>query len=322
MSQGGAQQGDDAAQPSFVPPLSPLPPLAEWLADPQLPEWLISPHMARRASTPVAPSFAAAMDAHVRCTRLEEKLLKRDSLARLVRRRVWAGDWMARHGFDSPATLAGPFPVQELSMHLQGLDTGVIKPVHATNAWGVFPFERTGDFSFRNLFDGTELRLVALLETLHAPMQRYMFPNKWQIEELVTAPAGGVPDDFKAYGFAGHVALILQVRRTDGGNRYKFYDANWTPVTTGKYAETTDMDLPPPRDPDAMMAYAQKVSAALPLPFVRVDMFETARGPVVGELTPEPGGFHLFAPDVNRYLGVFYETGEASKATLEAVKKD
>ncbi len=312
MSQGGTQEDDTVAPPTFVPPTPPLPPLAAWLNDPKLPDWLTSPHMARRDSTPVAPSFAAAMDAHVRRNRLEEKLLKRDSLGRLVRRRAWASDWMARHGFDSPATLAGPFPIQEVSVHLQGLDTGVIKPVHATNAWGVFPFERTGDFSFRNLFDGTELRMGALLEELHAPMQRYMFPNKWQIEELVTAPKGGVPDDFKAYSFAGHVALILQVRRTSGGNRFKFYDADWTPVMTGKYAETTDMDLPPPQDRAAMMNCARQVSAALPLPFVRVDLFETTRGPVVGEMTPEPGGYHLFNANVDRYLGVFYETGEAS----------
>lgn len=305
---------DDAPTPltAFLPPVSPLPPLGAWRADPALPDWLVAPHMARRDSAPVAPSFAAALDARVRRDRLEERLLKRDSPGRLLRRRKWAGDWMDRHGFDSPATLAGPFPIQDLSTHLEGRDSGVIKPVNATNAWGVFPFERTGPFSFRNLFDGTELRLAALLEVLHAPMQRYMFPNKWQIEELVTAPEGGVPDDFKAYAFAGHVPLILQVRRTDGGNRYKFYDADWTPVTTGKYAETTDMDLPPPRDPDAMMALAQQVSATLPLPFTRVDMFETTRGPVVGELTPEPGGYHLFDADVDRYLGVFYETGEAS----------
>lgn len=252
------------------------------------------------------------MDALVRRNALEEKLLKRDSLSRLARRRVWAGNWMSKRGFAAPETIAGPFPIQELSIHLQGLEHGVIKPVHATNAWGVFPFERTGDFSFKNLFDGTEIRLGALLEQLHAPMQKYMFPNKWQIEELVTAPTGGVPDDFKVYAFGGNVALILQVRRTDGGNRYKFYDSEWTPVATGKYVETTDMDLQPPADPTAIVAYAQKVSAALPLPFVRVDLFETTRGPVIGELTPEPGAYHLFNEDADQYLGIFHEMGSAS----------
>ncbi|MEY8838094.1 hypothetical protein AB9K41_03525, partial [Cribrihabitans sp. XS_ASV171] len=103
-----------------------------------------------------------------------------------------------------------------------GLESGVIKPVNATNAWGVMPFRRTGPFELRNLFDSQVYRMSQILEKLHAPMQRYMFPNKWQIEALV--PGRGhpdrVPDDFKVYAFAGQVTLILQVRRTTEGNRY------------------------------------------------------------------------------------------------------
>lgn len=299
---------------SIGPGPAPLPALSVWQAEPRLPDWLSAPHMARKDSAPSDPSFAACLDRAIRQDRLTEKILRRDSLSRLVRRRSWAGRWLEGQGVDTPATLVEGFALQDIGEHLQGRDSGVVKPVHATNAWGVFPFVRTGDFSFRALFDGTEIRLAALLDRLHAPMQRYMFPNKWQIEELVSAPGTRdiVPDDFKAYAFAGHVALILQVRRGPEGNRYKFYDSGWMPVHTGKYTRDTDMDLPPPRDPQAVMALAERVSAALPLPFCRIDMYE-AEGVegglrhMVGELTPEPGNYHVFDPEVDRYLGVLHE---------------
>lgn len=300
------------APPASAAPLPDplLPPLGRWLAEgAQLPDWLTRPHMARRASVPVPPSFAAQMDSAVRQALLSERILRRDPFTRLARRRSWSGAWLAEHGHPVPAHLAGPFPLQDLPRHLEGLEAGVIKPVHATNAWGVFPFRRSGPFALASLFDRRDYSYTALLETLHAPMQRYMFPNRWQIEELLLPPddASRVPDDFKAYAFAGAVPLILQVRRGPKGNRYRFHDSDWQPVDTGKYPDATDPSLPPPRDPDALTALAQAISRDLPAPFCRIDLFETTRGPVVGELTPEPGGYQNFNAATDAYLGVFHE---------------
>jgi len=291
-----------------------LPPLAQWKAEgAMLPDLALTPHMARRDTVPCLPSFAAAMDAAVRQARIASEVLGHDPASRLLRRRAWVGEWLETRSHPVPRVLAGPFPLQDIARHLEGIERGVIKPVQATNAWGVMPFHRIGPFEIRSLFDGQSYRMGALLEVLHAPMQRFMFPNRWQVEELLTPPGHDdrVPDDFKAYSFGGAVPLILQVRRTGAGNRYKFYDADWQPVETGKYPEATDMDLPPPQDPQALMALAQAISADLPIPFCRIDLFETDRGPVVGELTPEPGGYQNFDSACDAYLGLWHDYAQA-----------
>ena len=118
-------------------PRCPLPPFAEWQADPVLPDWLSRPHMARK-------------DAAVRRAMLQQKLWKTDPVSRLARRRAWVDDWSRARGLPAPGTLAGPFPLQDLPLHLEGRDSGVIKPLHATNACAVFPFTRTGPFEIRN----------------------------------------------------------------------------------------------------------------------------------------------------------------------------
>jgi hypothetical protein len=307
--------GPDRPEPDL------LPPLARWKAEGAvLPDLALTPHMARRDTAPCPPSFAAAMDAAVRQARIATDILKQDPASRLLRRRVWVGDWLEARGHPVPRLLAGPFPLQDILRHLEGIDRGVIKPVQATNAWGVMPFHRTGPFEIRSLFDGQSYRMGALLEALHAPMQRFMFPNRWQVEELLTPPGHDdrVPDDFKAYGFGGAVPLILQVRRTDQGNRYKFYDADWQPVETGKYPEDTDMDLPPPQDPQALMALAKAISADLPIPFCRIDLYETSHGPVVGELTPEPGGYQNFDAACDAALGLWHDRAQALLALRQA----
>lgn len=45
-----------------------------------------------------------------------------------------------------------------------------------------------------------------------------------------------------------------------------------------------------PESAKEMADMARSVSAGLNTPFVSVDMFDSRRGPVVGELTPGPGG--------------------------------
>ena len=53
-----------------------------------------------------------------------------------------------------------------------------------------------------------------------------------------------------------------------------------------------------------------RLSEAVPLPFVRVDLLETDRGPVVGELTPYPGWAHRIGTELDRELGERYEASE------------
>ena len=60
-----------------------------------------------------------------------------------------------------------------------------------------------------------------------------------------------------------------------------------------------------------LLALASLVSAAVPRASLRVDLFEDADGPVLGELTPEPGGPVFVRSDIDRMLGSLWEDAEA-----------
>ena len=52
-------------------------------------------------------------------------------------------------------------------------------------------------------------------------------------------------------------------------------------------------------------------SSAVPRGLLRVDLFEDEDGPVLGEVTPEPGGLVIVRSDVDRMLGQQWEDAEA-----------
>jgi hypothetical protein len=62
-----------------------------------------------------------------------------------------------------------------------------------------------------------------------------------------------------------------------------------------------------PRGAEAMIAAAVRIARLLRTPFVRVDMYASASGPVIGEITPVPGvyfAYHFrFTEAFDRYLG-------------------
>ncbi|RFA28003.1 hypothetical protein CAI21_13895 [Alkalilimnicola ehrlichii] len=299
-----------------------LPPLSEFLASAQVPDYAVTRHMARKESQPTAPSFARKLDEAVRKAEYQERVLQRTPFARLARRRHWVRRFLAEQGWLTAQVYAEGFALPELRRAIGDLHRFVVKPIHATNAWGVMPLVRSGEFSFRNLFDDREYRLVDLLAALDAPMQRYMFPNLWQLEELLLPPDGEPSPlpDYKVYAFQGEAPLILQVRREAGEPRYRWYDSTWQAVKTGKHEDRLDPETVPPVNAEAILESAREISRILPTAFCRIDLYDTQHGVVVGELTPEPGLYHKFDPLVDLYLGVLYEQAELRRLTeLEEV---
>jgi hypothetical protein len=299
-----------------------LPELIDFLKTEDLPPYFTVKHMARKETVPTLPSFAGKIDEAVRKSRYAEQILGQDSFSRLARRREWSSRFLTRNGWRTPQVLVNEFQLAGLRNAISDLQQFVIKPRNATNAWGVVPAVRTGALTFRNLFDDREYRIFELLEVLNAPMQRYMFPNAWQIEELLLPPSGepGALDDYKFYAFQGVIGLILQVRRRNGEAAYKWYDANWREVRTGKHEERIDPALPLPADPERMLRDVAGISSRLSAPFCRIDVYDTDQGVVVGELTPEPGAYYAFDDRVNAYLGVLYEQAEVALFGLPEIK--
>ena len=216
-------------------------------------------------------------------------------------------------GVSTAKILKDDFSLQHLRDVLEGVDACVIKPKEAHSSRGVLSLKRVDEITFECLQLRCRLRLVDILERLYQEMREHQFPNHWQLEELLLPPSGLLRpvDDFKFYAFRGRVGLILQVARQPEGQYYRWYDRNWHPVETGKYAEANDPALLPPRAPEALLSIAERVSAALPTPFCRIDLYEARQGPVLGELTPVPGTYHAFGEQADLYLGAMFELDDA-----------
>ncbi|MDW0359740.1 ATP-grasp fold amidoligase family protein [Halomonas venusta] len=231
------------------------------------------------------------------------------SFADLASNRGWVAGQMQALGVPTAEILKDGFSLQQLRDVLEGIDACVIKPKEAHSSRGVLSLKRVDEITFECLQLRCRLRLVDILERLYQEMRDHQFPNYWQLEELLLPPSGLLRpvDDFKFYAFRGRVGLILQVARQPEGQYYRWYDRDWHPVETGKYAEAIDSALLPPRAPAALLNVAERVSAVLPTPFCRIDLYEARQGPVLGELTPVPGTYHAFGEQADLYLGAMFE---------------
>jgi len=136
-------------------------------------------------------------------------------------------------------------------------------------------------------------------------------------EELVwkIGVDGAIADDWKFYCFYGRVGLAMQRDLKKSGDpsdwKFKFWDRDWSDLGPVKFVDRLDQDLPPPVAPEAMVAMAERLSVLIRRPFVRVDLFESERGPLLGEFTPAPGPPEVFTADVDEMLGRLWEDAEA-----------
>lgn len=289
--------------------LSEMPPFHAYISNPALLAWVQASHPARKGSPPTLPSFRAGLDALVRRYQREALQPKGTSFERLSVDRAWVNAQMQAMGVATARMLREDFPLQHLRDSLEGIDACVIKPRQAHSSRGVLSLKRMDAITFNCLQLRRPIRLVEILEHLYTEMREHQFPNHWQLEELLLPPSGLLRpvDDFKFYAFRGHAAMILQVARGQHGQRYRWYDSDWCPIDTGKYDGALDATLLPPRNPRALLAVAERVSASLSVPFCRIDLYETYQGVVLGELTAVPGTYHAFSDQADTYLGAFFE---------------
>jgi len=132
-------------------------------------------------------------------------------------------------------------------------------------------------------------------------------PPRIIVEYLMVPLEGKELLDYRFYTFDGVVKAInvgSPTYRRDHLN--VFYDVNWNQIELSRYAEALPQTLPPrPKFLDEMVATASRLGKGLD--FVRIDLYDTAGGIVLGEITvyPESGtrGMPTGCPRFNRWLG-------------------
>lgn len=202
-------------------------------------------------------------------------------------------------GVEAPRILQGPCPA--VSIDWDALPNRfVLKPDWESSANGVFVLSRRGD-AFYDVLGCRTLVRSAILEDLIArgPV----------IAEEVVGDTEQVPDDWKFYAFQGRLELVLQLRRSPT-RRYRYYLPDWTDAGPVHYGRKPDPHLAPPlHGREQLIKAAQRLSTAVEVPFVRVDLYQRDDGSVLfGELTPRPGVGHRFRRPIDTSMGEAWET--------------
>ena len=100
-----------------------------------------------------------------------------------------------------------------------------------------------------------------------------------------------LPIDYKLYVFHGEVAAIQVHLDREHRHRWVLFDRAWKRLSSPSDGD----EPPPPASLGEMIAGAEEL--ARNFDFVRVDLYDTVRGPRFGELTFYPGsGLDRFDP--------------------------
>ncbi|MEJ5866174.1 ATP-grasp fold amidoligase family protein [Pseudokineococcus sp. 5B2Z-1] len=274
------------------------------------------PALVRRRLSPSAPvprpSFLAQREALRRTRALGHELGVRDPVFE-VNSKLESRAWADRLGVRQAELLAHVNDVDQVPWsRLPG--RFVVKPVHGAGSRGVHLLERAGD-GLRDVRRDRPTSVEEVVADLRRSAAEGVVSAEVLVEELVADPQrpGAGPVDWKCSTFFGVVGVVeAKVAGRDGEPRWRLFDADWRDLGRGwRDEQPLAAGLRPPAHAAAVVDLARRVSACVPRPFVRIDLYDGEDGPVFGEITPEPGGPTGFRADVDEHLGRLWEEAEA-----------
>lgn len=204
--------------------------------------------------------------------------------------------------FDSPDQIR--FPVAETDFVLKPTRQSSMKGVMVLRkvSNGYYDLIRQRTMTFKQVVD----EQTSVFEDTHSQDNRLIVERK-----VSDADGYDIPRDFKAYAFRGEIALMLIIDRNTKPATVSFFDSDFQPLTDGSVTSNpnyvSEVFSVTPDSAESILDLARKTSLAVPSPFARIDMYSTANGPMVGEVTLTPGGF---------YYGQHYELSSQQQMRL------
>lgn len=256
--------------------------------------------------------------------KLEESKRRRADATRAygIRDPIWdindklkAYGFADRHGVARPS-LFGSYSSIDAIVWDELPDSFVLKSRFGSSNRGVKTLVRDGADSFLDLLrdrlwtvDEIRRHQAELEANGQASIAMFSEELVWKVDRQKV-----LADDWKLYCFYGRVGLTMQRDLMGSGDmddwRFKFWGRSWQDLGPVKFVDRQDSSLVGPRDGDAMVAVAERLSRIIRRPFIRIDMFESDRGPILGEFTPAPGPPEVFAPEIDEMLGRLWEDAE------------
>lgn len=220
------------------------------------------------------------------------------------------------HGIAVPNVHAVWQTVEDIRLDGIEADRLVLKADRGHSGRAVIPLEHTG--AGWQTLDGSE----TLIDGRPTPQIRRRLEEggsgPYFAEEFLDSEIGGtLPADIKVYTCYGEILQVL-VMQTDGleaGERdtftRRYFDADGEGLGRVLPRVKLSFDMPRPEPWEELMDAARRLSVTVGLPFVRVDLYTTDRGPVLGELTPAPGGMQMYRQDRDLAMGAAWVDAEA-----------
>lgn len=197
-------------------------------------------------------------------------------------------------------------------------DEFVLKSDGGSTSHGVLPLRRVS----RDLYvraDGLkEFTYEAIVDHMLEAKKKGVAYGPIFVEEFLhpVERENRIPDDVKIYmAYDQVLQVLLRSVDTHGsvyGTRSKYVDEYGECLGVVNPGRTPDLNIPVPESLPEMIAAAKKVSKSLRVPFVRVDLYETTRGVVLGELTRAPGGEQKYVFEHDQRMGRGWLIGSAN----------
>ncbi|WP_415295345.1 ATP-grasp fold amidoligase family protein [Clostridium perfringens] len=123
-------------------------------------------------------------------------------------------------------------------------------------------------------------------------------------EKYIEGKNSSIPEDYKVYCFNGKPLFTMAcVGRENGKAKYYFYDNDWRILPYNKTSIESKENIKKPDSLEKMIKYSEILSK--PFPFVRMDFYDTAEGPILGEMTFTPAGGidNVLSYDIDKLMG-------------------
>ena len=195
-------------------------------------------------------------------------------------------------------------------------DRFVVKSDGGSAGQGVFPLVRE-DGAYRVIGEKKLRTAEDVVGLLRRRADENRLKPPYFVEGLLEDARypGALPDDIKIYCFYGEVGHVLLRSMTKHAQRssarWRYLDERGEDLGPVSLDVRATPDVPVPGRLPEMVDIARRLSTAVPLPFIRVDLYDLEDRVVFGELTLVPGGTQHYTQEHDKRLGSLWEAAEA-----------
>lgn len=175
----------------------------------------------------------------------------------------------------------------------------VLKPNLMSSSAGVMILHGVGNDQYYDSMSKSTMSKQEIIDKQTELYQKSKYKKSYRLmtEEIVmdARDPNRIPIDYKVYCFYDEPVLIQQIDRNIERTGTSFFDGQFQPFNLEGRIESDwkHYQLIEPIRPgiaDEMLRISAKLTKAIKTPFMRVDLYNSTRGALVGELTPAPGG--------------------------------